>query len=88
MKIYTVRLDMTYVLGRLKKFQLREFKVQFPILFIEAKDPDDACYFTMCKFSELLLKQKESVETAQLIKTLQNDIRITKVYCKDEQERL
>lgn len=88
MKIYTVKLDMTLVLARLKKFQLGEFNNKSPIIFIEARDPDDACYFVSCKFSEMLLKQDESVKTAQLIKSLQSDIRITKVFCKDEQKKL
>jgi hypothetical protein len=88
MKIYTVKLDMTLVLARLKKFRLGEFNSQSPILFIEADDPDDACYFAFCKFSEMLLKQDESVKTAQLVKSLQSDIRITKVFCKDEQKKL
>ena len=83
MKIYTVKLDMTLVLARLKRFKLGEFNSQSPIIFIEASDPDDACYFAFCKFSEMLLKQD-----ALLIKSVQSDIRITKVFCKDEQKKL
>lgn len=88
MKIYTVKLDMALVLARLKRFKLGEFNSQSPIIFIEASDPDDACYFAFCKFSEMLLKQDESVKTALLIKSVQSDIRITKVFCKDEQKKL
>ena len=84
MKIYVVTLDMSLVLTRLKKFNLHEFNYKFPKVFIEAQDPDDACYQAYCKFSEILLKQDESMETAVLIKEVFHDMRILKVYCKDE----
>jgi len=86
MKIYTVKLDMTNALGQLKKFRLSEFNCQYPIIFMEASNPDDACYFVFCKFSEMLLKQDESLKTAQLLKGIQNDIKITKVFCKGEKK--
>lgn len=77
---------MTNILGRLKRFNLGEFNSQFPILFIEADDPDWACYCVFCKFSETLLRQDESIETAQLCKSLNHDMRITKVFCRDEKK--
>jgi hypothetical protein len=86
MKIYTVQVDMTNILGSLKRFKLGEFNSQFPTIFVEAEDPDDACYFVFCKFSEMILRQDESIETAQLCKILHEDMRITKVFCKDEKK--
>ena len=86
MKIYMVQLDCSLVMGRLREFNLREFNSEYPILFTQAADPDEACYLTYCKFSEIILKQDDSVETALLIKSLTRDIRITKVYCKDEKK--
>ena len=84
MKIYVLEFDMSLVLTRLKTFKLQEFNNIRPLIFIEAKTPDDACYKGYCKLSEIILKQDESVETALLIKDIFNDIRIAKVYCKDE----
>ena len=69
---------------RLKKFELRQFNSPFPTVFIEAKDPDEACYKCFCMFTENILKQKECKETAELIKNILPDFKITKVYCKDE----
>lgn len=86
MKIYTVNLDMALVLPRLKRFKLGEFNSASPTLFIEADDPDGACYSAFCRFSEMLLRQDESLETAQLCKNLQHDIRVVKVFCKDEKK--
>jgi hypothetical protein len=75
---------MLLVLTRLKGFNLQEFNDIEPIIFIEANDPDDACYKMVCRLSEILLKQDESVETAMLIRDALHDIRIIKAYCKDE----
>jgi len=84
MKIYIIELDMTLILPRLKNFRLGEFNHEYPYIFIEADNPDDACYLAYCKFSEVLLKQDESTETAMLIKDVFNGLKIRKVYCKDE----
>ena len=86
MKIYTVELDLSLVVGRLKYFELKEFNSSNPSIFIEANDPDDACYFTICKFSEVVLKQNESPETANLLRDIIPDLRIKRVYCKDEKK--
>lgn len=86
MKIYVVTLDMSLVLTRLKRFNLHEFNHKFPKVFIEAQDPDDACYKAMCKLSEIMLQQQSSVDTAVLIRSVQHDIRIVKATCKDEKK--
>ena len=84
MKIYVLEFDMTSVLPRLNRFRLKEFNHERPYIFVEADNPDDACYLGYCKLSEILLKQDESTETAILIKDIINDISIKKVICKDE----
>ena len=84
MKIYVLEFDMTLVLARLKGYKLGIFNYNHPIIFIDADNPDDACYLGYCKFAETLLKQDESSSMAEFIKEVFEDIRITKVYCKDE----
>lgn len=83
MIIYSVTLDLTLVIGRLKSFRLAEFNSLCPTVFTEADNPDDACYFTMCKFSETILKQKETASTAILLKDILHDVRITRVRPRD-----
>lgn len=84
MKIYVLEFDMTKVISRLSRFRLGEFDHERPYIFIDADNPDDACYLGYCKLSETLLKQDESTETALFIKDIVNDVTIRKVYCKDE----
>ena len=63
--------------------RLGEFNSLCPTVFTEAGNPDDACYFTMCRFSDMILKQNETATTALLLKDVLHDIRITKVRPKD-----
>lgn len=82
MKIYVVTFDLTMVLPRLLHFNLYEFNHERPHIFIEAPDPDEACYLAYCKFSETLLRQDSSNKTAYLIRDIEHEIRIIKVVCK------
>lgn len=86
MKIYVIKIDMTNVLDRLKKFKLQEFNHEYPEIFIEAQDPDEACHLCHCKFAETILRNDSSTSTANFIKELENDFRILKVKCKDEKK--
>ena len=83
MIIYKVTLDLTLVMPLLKAFRLGEFNSEQPTVFTEANNPDDACYFTICRFSETILKQKETASTAILLKDILNDVRITRVRQSD-----
>lgn len=77
---------MTLVLPRLKPYRLGVFNYTHPIVCVDADNPDDACYLGYCKFAETLLKQDESTSMADFIKEIFHDVRIMKVYCKDEKK--
>ena len=77
---------MTLVLPRLKPYRLGVFNYNHPIVCVDADNPDDACYLGYCKFAETLLKQDESTSMADFIKEIFHDVRIMKVYCKDEKK--
>ena len=51
MKIYKVHMVLTLVMSRLKKYTLEDYNSSTPIIFVEAKDPDDACYKAMHKLA-------------------------------------
>ena len=56
MKIYKVHMVLTLVIPRLKKYELEDYNSSTPIIFVEAKDPDDACYKAMHKLAQKILK--------------------------------
>ena len=79
MKIYKVHMVLTLVISRLKEYNLDDYNSSTPIIFVEAKDPDDACYKAMHKLAFKILKSDHSIETLNFIKDIFNDIRIIKI---------
>lgn len=80
MKIYKVHMDLLQAMPLLKKFNLGEYSIAFPIIFIEADDPDQACHLAYYRLVENILKQDASQETSNLIHDISFDIRVIKVY--------
>lgn len=70
---------MSLVISRFKRFKLHQYNFERPIIFVEAHDPDDACYKCMHKFCAMILKQDDTKATSRLLKDALFDIRITKI---------
>jgi len=79
MKIYKVHMVLTLVMPRLKQYRLDDYNNSTPIIFVEAKDPDDACYRAMHRLAAKILKSDHSVDTLNFIKDIFHDIRIIKI---------
>ena len=79
-------MDLSLVIPRLKKYSLGAFNNSSPIIFVEEEDPDDACYVTMHKFANKILKSDHSIETVEFVKELFHDIRILKVELANEKK--
>tara|TARA_B100002019_G_scaffold107389_1_gene92208 strand:- start:2354 stop:2596 length:243 start_codon:yes stop_codon:yes gene_type:complete len=78
MKIYKVTIDISLVIPRLKHISLKEFNGNRPIVFVDAENPDDACYQCYHKFAEMILAQDKNM--VKEIKDIFNDITIVKLY--------
>ena len=78
MKIYKVHMVLTLVISRLKKYDLEDYNSASPIIFVEANDPDDACYKAMHKLAQTIIKQDKNA--VKIMTELFNDIRIKKVW--------
>ena len=59
---------LTLVMPRLKKYTLEDYNSSTPIIFVEAKDPDDACYKAMHKLASKILKTGKMCETNASVK--------------------
>jgi hypothetical protein len=82
MLIFKVRLDLSLVINRLVRFDLREYNSTEPILFIEATDPDGACFKAIFNLIQIILKQDDSIESRLLCRSIREDIRVIKVSCQ------
>jgi hypothetical protein len=79
MRNFKVYLDLTDIYPQIKKFFLREYVVQYPLIFIEADDPDDACYMVIYRLIKLIMDQDPSIETRILCKQIKRLVRVDKV---------
>lgn len=70
---------MQLVVSRLKKFDLKQYNSERPIIFVEANDPDEACYRAIYNLTSIILKQDNSKETLELMKDIIHDIRVIKI---------
>jgi hypothetical protein len=86
MKLYRVDLCLILVISRLKKFNLFEYNTKNPIIFVQASDPDDACYKTIHNLATIIFKQNSSAETVELFNELKHDIKIKKVIIPNEEK--
>lgn len=79
MKIYKIYMDLSLVISRLNKFRLYEYSSSFPTIFVDARDPDEACHLAYFRLVEILLKQDNSPETSSLAKDILYDITIRSI---------
>jgi hypothetical protein len=82
MLLFKVRLDLSLVISRLIRFNLHEYNSTEPILFIEAADPDGACFKAIFNLIQIILKQDDSIESRLLCRSIREDIRVIKVSCQ------
>ena len=73
---------MSMVVSRLKKYRIYEYNSEYPIIFVEADDPDGACYTAIYKLLKLVLEQDDSKEARKLCKEIKQDIRIISAAAK------
>lgn len=79
MRNFRLSIDLSDFYIELRKFVLREYSLPFSLIFIEANDPDDACYMITIKLIKLLMDQNPSVQTRILCKKIKRHIRIDKI---------
>lgn len=79
MKIYKVFLDMTLIIARLSKYRIYEYNHNTPIIFVDASDPDEACFKAVYRLIKRILDQDDSEEAKEICKDIKNDVRVTKV---------
>jgi hypothetical protein len=80
MRVYKVFMDLSLTMARLKKYTLAEYYTEYPIIFVEANDPDDACYKAKYNLIRKIIKQDGSPEAELLCSEIMHDLRVIKAY--------
>jgi|LakMenE18May11ns_1017448.scaffolds.fasta_scaffold8810999_1 hypothetical protein len=79
MRNFKLSIDLADVHSELRKYLLREYSLPYSLIFVEADDPDDACYLVLYKLIKILMDQDPSIKTRILCKKIKKTIRIDKI---------
>lgn len=81
MQNYKLSIDLSNIILELQKSKLNlyEYNQPFLLLFIEAENPDDACYLVLHRLISLILRQKQDVQSRILCRKIRKCIRIDKM---------
>jgi hypothetical protein len=71
-------MDLTLVIASLSKYKIYEYNSERPIVFVEAKDPDEACFKAVHNLLRMILKQDDTEEARLFCKEIKSDIRVIK----------
>ena len=61
-------------------FAMREFTVPFCLYFLDAENPDDACFILYRRVIHAIMKEDDSIETRILCRKIRRDMRVDKIY--------
>ena len=78
-KTFRIVMDLRKVLEKIRHFDLDMYDAEMPLIFVEAKNPDDACFIAYCGLFKIMLDQDSSIKTKILCKQCKEDIIITQV---------
>lgn len=73
-------LDISNVFYRIRHLFLRSYNSPFPTVFINAKDPDEACYQALDDLIRIIIKQNSSIEMRIICREIRRKSRIDKIY--------
>ena len=64
----------------IKQFNIREYYQPFVVTFIQAKNPDDACYKILVDIIRKIIKKDDSINTRIFCRSIRYNIRFDKIY--------
>jgi hypothetical protein len=79
MRNFKINIDLTDLFKELQQFRLREYSIPYLTLFIEADNPDDACYELTQRIITDILRQDNSIATRIFCKKIKTLIRFDKI---------
>lgn len=81
MKNYRIMLDISNIYQSIKHLKLRTYNSPFPVIFVSAQDPDEACRLSFDQLIKIIMDQEPSIKMRIICKTMKFVCRIDKIYC-------
>lgn len=81
MKNYRLSIDISDIFFELRRsnISLSNYSQPFMLLFIEADNPDDACYLSLHRLIIIILKSMNNIEGRILCRKVRKSFRIDKI---------
>lgn len=79
MRNFKLSIDLSDVYLELQDLDLREYNKPFMLKFIEAENPDDACYNILERIITEILSEKDTLEVRVLCRKIRRYLRIDKI---------
>jgi hypothetical protein len=73
-------LDISSTYRLIKHLKLKEYNNPFPIIFVSAQDPDDACKLVIDNLIYIIISQDPSVSMRIVCRKIKKTSRIDKIY--------
>jgi hypothetical protein len=80
MKTYRIMLDISNVYPKIRHLFLKIYNSPFPTVFVNANDPDEACFIVFNDLIKIIIKQNPSIEMRLVCREITQYSRIDKVY--------
>jgi hypothetical protein len=74
-------LDISNIYQLIKHLNLKKYNCPFPVIFISAQDPDDACALVFDELIKIIMDQDPSIKMRIVCRTMKIICRIDKIYC-------
>lgn len=79
MRNFKINIDLTDLFSILQQYHLKEYPIPFLTLFIEADNPDDACYDLVQRIITDVLRKDNSIMTRIFCKKIKKLIRFDRI---------
>jgi hypothetical protein len=82
MRNYKLSIDLSDIILELRKSDLNlyEYNQPFTLIFIEADNPDEACYLVLHRLMSLILRQSNQIKSRILCRKVRKHFRIDKIH--------
>jgi hypothetical protein len=68
------------VFSKIRHLFLKTYNSPFPTIFVNADNPDDACFIVLNDLIKIIMKQNQSIEMRIICRKIAKESRIDRVY--------
>ena len=80
MRNFKLHIDIVDLWEYISVLDLIEYRNFFMIVFVEATDPDEACYLVRQRIKHSILEKSDSIENRIICRLVNRLLRIDKIY--------